>query len=116
MSALQNLALRVDELLRRPENMAGARRLAEACLDDPAQGHVDALQFPTSPMDPYDWTSDSILRERGLEETPVLTSAQMALALAALHDVYCSSVEKVVAVPADVPEVDDEGRVTSAYR
>jgi hypothetical protein len=91
--------------------MATARRLAEACLADPALSNVSALQFPTDPDDLFDWTEDSIQRERGLERAPVLTPGQRALVLAAFHSVYCPGCEPVVAVPDELPEVDAEGRV-----
>jgi hypothetical protein len=96
--------------------MPAARRLAEACLNDPEQGRVEALQFPEYPANPFLGTDEAALRERGEEETLVLTPAQRALALAALHAVYCRGFEPVLATPAEVPEFDGEGRVTDEYR
>jgi len=114
--ALAELAQCLDELLLRPGNMPAARRLAEACLNDPEQGRVEALQFPEYPANPFLGTDEAALRERGEEETLVLTPAQRALALAALHAVYCRGFEPVLATPAEVPEFDGEGRVTDEYR
>jgi hypothetical protein len=95
--------------------MAAARAWAEACLTDPAQGHVDALQFPTDPSNPYDWTAESIQREQGVEETPVLTPGQTTLAMAALHAVHCPSCEAVISLAVDVPKLDAGGQVTDEY-
>lgn len=98
---LTALALRVNELLSRTSCMTAAKKLAESCLADPSQSRVDALQFPTAPDNPLDWTDDSLARERGTEEYAVLTPGQMALLVAALHDVYCHGVEKVFAVTVE---------------
>src|ERR1019366_9578428 len=92
---LTELALRVNKLLSRASCMNVARSLAESCLADPLQSRVDSLQFRTDPSNPLDWTPDSLARERGTEEYAALTSAQTALVVSALHDVYCNGVEKV---------------------
>jgi hypothetical protein len=113
---LAEIAHTLDELLLRPGYLAAARHLAEACLADPEQAHVDALQFPNDANDPDDWTDESVQRERGLEATPVLTPCQRALALAALHAVYCRGFETVLAIPTEVAVFDAEGRITDEYR
>jgi hypothetical protein len=97
-STLADLALRVDELLLPPAVMAVARQLVEACLADPVQGNVDAFRFPENPDDPCDWNESSF------EADVALTPGQTAVALAALHDVYCGGVEKVVPLPAKFAE------------
>jgi hypothetical protein len=101
--ALAEVAHRLDELLLCPGNMDRARQLAEDCLDDPERGNIEALQFPNNPDDPFDFTEQSVLRERGLEETSVLTPGQRALALAALHAVGCPGFETVLSIPDDHP-------------
>ena len=84
--ALAALVLRVDELLLRPGNMDAARTLAEACLDDEVQGHVDTLFASVDPPD-FDEPSDV-----------ALTPGQTALVLAAFHAVHCPGVEKVITI------------------
>jgi len=96
--------------------MAAARQLAKACLADPVEGQVDALLFPENPADPYDWTEESIHRERGTQETPILTPGQTVLALAALHAVYCPGCEPVLSIPVDVQVDGAEGRLIDEYR
>lgn len=98
--ALINLATQVHALLLRPGNLDATRRLAEACLADPEQGRVDALQLPRHP-DYHLYEPDPWERETSFEGSPTLLPGQMALALAALHDVGCSHVEKVISIPAD---------------
>ncbi len=115
---LSALALRVDELLLPPANMAAARRLAEACLADPVHGHVDAFAFPTDPGNPYACVPESVEQEMGVEDLPLLTQGQITLLLAALHAIYCPGFETIIACPADsvVIEVIDENlKVTGDY-
>jgi hypothetical protein len=115
-TSLQELAGRVDELLLDPIRMAAARQMAEACLADDEQGHVDALQLPADPCNDLDWTENSILREQGVEETPILTPCQRALTLAALHAVHCRGFDPIVAFPVNFPPVDSDGRATNQFR
>ncbi len=88
-TALAALASHIDALLLNPANMARERELAEVCLAEPE--HVNAL-FPEHPDNPF---PD---RDLNVVQTP----GQRALAFAAIHDVYCAGVEKVVAVPRDL--------------
>lgn len=102
--SLVSLASRVHDLFLRPGHMDAARCLAEACLADREQGHVDALQFPLHPnFALYDLRR--LDREGSFEGSPSMTPGQMALALAALHDVGCPHVEKVIVIPADAATV-----------
>lgn len=101
---LADLALRVDELLLRPECMATTRALVEACLASPEEGHADAIQFPDNPDEPFPCD----------DRTP-LTVGQRAVALAALHDVYCPNVERVVPIAPDQPVFDADGKVRGDY-
>jgi hypothetical protein len=104
LPALVGLAVCVHELLVLPRHMAATRQLAEACLADPVDGHVDSLQFPDHP-DCFIYNPERHERERSFEGPPTLTASQAALVLAALHDVGCPHVEKVVVIPADAATV-----------
>jgi hypothetical protein len=97
--ALAELALRVDELLMRPGNMAASREMVESYLAGRVQGTVDAIRFPLHPNEPEDPSIDQLVP---------LTPGQMAAALVALHDVYCDGVEKVVAIPPTLPPSSEE--------
>jgi hypothetical protein len=90
-TGLVAIASRVDELLLDPANMAWERQLAEECLANPELGHVNAL-FPDHPDEPF------LDHDPNVSQTP----GQRALIFAALHDVYCTGVEKVIAVPRDL--------------
>src|SRR5262249_38293107 len=103
-------------LLMRPGYMAAARQLAESCLDDEEQGHVDSLQLGDDPDNDYDWTPESIQRENGYEDTPVLTPGQIVLCLAALHSIYCPGFETVITAPTNGSLFDEEGKATTNYR
>ena len=89
--ALAAIAFRVDAMVLNPANMTRARELAEECLAEPEQADVNAL-FPDHPDDPFPDRDPNVVQTLG----------QRALALAAIHDVYCAGVEKVVVVPGDL--------------
>jgi hypothetical protein len=110
-SGLVALALRVNEILTKPACMAAMRRLAEFCLADPVNSRIDALEFPTNPGDGFDWTENSLARERWIKEYTVLTPEQTALVVAALHDYHCNGVEKVIVgaiIPSDPTAFDTD--------
>jgi len=116
IQTLKELAQQVDQLLVKPASMAKIRQLAEDCLAHPELGHVDALQFPTDPENAFNWDTKSIKRERGLAENATLTQEQLAICIAALHDIYCPGVEPVITVDSDVTPLDEHGRATKAWR
>lgn len=90
ISGLAALAYRLDAILLSPANMARVRANAESSLADHEQGDPC---FPDHPNN--ECLSD-------FDPNNVLTPEQRALALAALHDVHCAGVEKVVVIPADL--------------
>lgn len=110
MSTLAELARRVHLLILPPERLKKTRDLAENCLADKKRGHIDALQFPTDPENEYDWTPESLARERGQEECVTLTVEQTALVVAALHDAYCHNVEPVI----PIREIDDPATLNNS--
>jgi len=92
----------------RPGNMTAVKMLAEACIADPAQAHIDAFEFPIDPDNPCDFTTpENLDRQKGFAEYPVLTPGQTALAMAALHEAHCQGVERVISISTDVRLADD---------
>src|SRR5262249_20165685 len=91
--ALERFSLCPLRLLAQPEIAALARRLTAACLDDPTEGHVDALRLPENPDDPLDWT------EATFGTDVPLTQGQTATVIGALCHVYSKGVEKPVDFP-----------------
>jgi hypothetical protein len=79
--------------------MAAARKLVEAFLTGREQGTIEPIEFNLPPDEPADKWADYDL--------PTPTLAQGAAALAALHDVRCPGVEKVIYTPAELPPMDE---------
>src|SRR5205823_5657946 len=94
---LSTIALRVDELLLEPANMAAARAWVECYLAGRVQGTIDPIRFPIDPQDEYDVPDES---------RDALTPEQVAAALVALHDVLCDGVDKVISIPSELPPID----------
>jgi hypothetical protein len=94
--SLGDLALRIDELLLQPGNMAVARALTESYLAGRLQETIPAIPFPAHSDEPID------------EDDVALIAEQAVATATALHDVYCRGVEKVVAIPSELPHLDDD--------
>lgn len=109
--SLVSLAVRVHEFLLRPGHMAAARSMAESCLDNPIHGNIRSLRLPANP-DVTIFQPEDDEQDRGFCGPPTLTTGQIALIVAALHDVGCPHVEKVIDIPADanilIPPADPQ--------
>lgn len=86
-SPLTDLALHIGKLLTRPENMALLRRMAESCLADYRNTFRPVIEQMADSQ-----------REVRIEPYADLTAKQTALVVAALHDVCCDNIEKVIDV------------------
>jgi hypothetical protein len=81
--------------------MAAARALVECYLAGRVQGTVEAIHFPHDP-DPEGYGLDQFG-----DQDVALMPEQTAAALAALHDVYCAGVERVIPLPAELPALGE---------
>jgi hypothetical protein len=96
---LTDLALHIDELLSEPENMAETAKLVEAYLAGRGDGTIEVFEIPAPSDEPADEWADY--------ELPIAELVQGAAALAAVHDLYCPGVEKVISIPAELPPMED---------
>jgi hypothetical protein len=98
---LAALASHIDEFFHTAANLVRARELAEACLVDREQSHI---RFPELPDEPF--PDDDI----------PLMPGQRVLAMAALHDLVCTGVEKVIPIDPNLPLFDSDGSERSDSR
>jgi hypothetical protein len=79
--------------------LPAAREIAEAYLAGRADGTIEPFEVPVDPAEPADEWADYDL--------PIATAVQGTAALAALHDLLCPGVEKVITVPAELPPMEE---------
>jgi hypothetical protein len=89
----------VDDLLSQPGNMPAMRAFVEGYLAGRDAGEVERFEVPSHPDESADEWADYDL--------PIATLTHGAAALAALHDIRCPGVEKVVSIPAELPPMED---------
>lgn len=122
--SLRELVLYIDALLLDSGNMNRTRELVETCLVKDKEICGEVIEFLADPDGMYgdsrsiryaniiDFPSDPDGYGNETCDDVIPTPEQVAAAMAALHDIHCPNVEKVVAIDSNLPLFDDEGVIS----